>query len=70
VAIRDVLDMLVARSRVPIDVRIDPERFRPNDVPILVSDISRTRDEIDWEPSIPLAQTIQDTLDYWRAAVS
>jgi GDP-4-dehydro-6-deoxy-D-mannose reductase len=70
VAIRDVLDMLVARSRVPIDVRIDPERFRPNDVPILVSDISRIRNEIGWEPSIPLAQTIQDTLDYWRAAVS
>ena len=70
VAMRDVLDMLVARARVPIQVRVDPDRFRPNDVPLLVGDLTRTREELGWAPKIPLEQTLEHTLDYWRAALS
>jgi GDP-4-dehydro-6-deoxy-D-mannose reductase len=66
VAIRDVLDELVARARVPIRVHVDPARFRPNDVPLLVGDPSRLRDELGWMPTIPIAQTLDDILQYWR----
>jgi GDP-4-dehydro-6-deoxy-D-mannose reductase len=69
VAIRDVLDMLVARARVPIRVRVDPSRFRPSDVPLLLGDPSRLRDELGWTPTIPLEQTVSDILRYWRQEV-
>jgi GDP-4-dehydro-6-deoxy-D-mannose reductase len=69
VAIRDVLDMLVARARVPIRVRVDPSRFRPSDVPLLLGDPSRLRDELGWTPTIPLEQTVSDILQYWRQEV-
>ena len=69
VAIRDVLDMLVARARVPIRVRVDPSRFRPTDVPLLLGDPSRLRDELRWTPTIPLEQTLNDILQYWRGEV-
>ena len=69
VAIRDVLDLLVARASVPIRVQVDPARFRPNDVPLLLGDPSRLRDELGWAPKIPLEQTVDDVLQYWRREV-
>jgi GDP-4-dehydro-6-deoxy-D-mannose reductase len=69
ISIREVLDMLVALARVPIQVRVDPARFRPNDVPLLLGDPSRLRDELGWMPTIPLEQTLDDILQYWRQKV-
>jgi GDP-4-dehydro-6-deoxy-D-mannose reductase len=66
VAIRDVLEMLLAEARVPIRVVIDPARLRPNDVPVLLGDPTRIRAELGWAPVIPLQQTLHDLLEYWR----
>ena len=66
VPIRDLLDMLLARARVPIRVRIDPARYRPNDAPLLLGDPSRIREELGWAPEIPLERTVDDLLEYWR----
>jgi GDP-4-dehydro-6-deoxy-D-mannose reductase len=65
-AIGQILDYLVARARVAVQVRVDPSRLRPNDVPVLVGDPSRLRDELGWTAAIPLEQTLSDILDYWR----
>ncbi|HJZ70276.1 MAG TPA: GDP-mannose 4,6-dehydratase [Vicinamibacterales bacterium] len=66
--IRELLDMLLARAQVPIAVTADPSRLRPNDTPLLVGDRSRLRDELGWTPAIPLEQTLDDLLAYWRSA--
>jgi len=63
----EVVGRLVAKSRVPVHVRVDASRFRPNDIPLLVGDPSRIRDEIGWTPAIPLEQTLDDMLEYWRS---
>ena len=53
----------------PIRVHVDPVRFRPNDVPLLLGDPRRLRDELGWRPAIPLEQTLDDILQYWRQKV-
>jgi GDP-4-dehydro-6-deoxy-D-mannose reductase len=67
VSIRQVLEMLLARARVPIRVVVDPTRYRPNDQPLVVGNPARLRDELGWSPVIPMAQTLDDLLEYWRA---
>jgi GDP-4-dehydro-6-deoxy-D-mannose reductase len=67
--IRAVLDALVARARVPVSVEPDPARMRPNDTPVLLGDASKLRQATRWVPAIPFEQTLDDLLDYWRAAV-
>ena len=47
-AIREVLEMLVARARVPVRMRIDTDRLRPSDVPLLLGDPARIRAELGW----------------------
>jgi GDP-4-dehydro-6-deoxy-D-mannose reductase len=66
IAIRDLLDMMLARARVPISIRVDPARFRPNDTPLILGDPSRIRAELGWTAEIPLEQTLDDLLNDWR----
>jgi GDP-4-dehydro-6-deoxy-D-mannose reductase len=67
---RDLLEALVARARVNVTILPDPARFRPNDTPLLLGDLSRIREATGWEPRVPIEQTLHDLLDYWRHALS
>jgi GDP-4-dehydro-6-deoxy-D-mannose reductase len=65
----DVLDILLAAARVPIEVRVDPSRCRPHDTPLVLGDRGRIRSEVGWVPEIPFEQTLADLLESWRHAV-
>lgn len=66
VPIRELLDLLIARARVTVTVRVDSSRYQPNDLPVIAGDPSRIRDELGWQPEIPLMRTADDLLHYWR----
>lgn len=68
-AIQEILNLIVSLSNVEIAVEIDPNKLRPVDVPIIEADITKINELTGWKPEIPLQQTIQETLDYWRARV-
>ena len=70
VAMREVLDILVSLARCPIEVEEDPSRFRASEVTELSGDASKLRAATGWAPTIPLEQTLADTLDAARAAVA
>ena len=67
--IRDILDRLLALSRVTAAVRVDSSRYRANDNPVLVGNPAKIRRAVGWTPSIPLERTLADLLDYWRREV-
>jgi GDP-4-dehydro-6-deoxy-D-mannose reductase len=68
--IKDMLDYLISLSTVKnIEVKQDPKRMRPSDVPILLGDNSKFVSKTGWKPQIDFRQTLKDTLDYWRAHV-
>lgn len=70
IAMRDVLDILVSLARCPIDVEEDPSRFRTSEVTEVRGDPSKLRAATDWAPTIPLEQTLTDTLDAARSVVA
>jgi GDP-4-dehydro-6-deoxy-D-mannose reductase len=67
--VRDILDMLVSAATCEIDVRIDPERMRPSDVPEFRGDATRLRSATGWQPEFPLQQSITDVLNDWRSRI-
>jgi GDP-4-dehydro-6-deoxy-D-mannose reductase len=67
--IQTLVDMLLQLSSIPIDVRQDPSRMRPSDAPIVIGDASRLKEATGWHPEVPIEQSLEDTLDYWRASV-
>lgn len=68
--IQSVLDTLLSYSTAQIEVRQDPARMRPSDVPRRVGDASRLRARTGWEPTIPFEQTLLDILNDWRQRVT
>lgn len=69
-SVRALLEMLLSRARVPIGVVVDPERYRPNDTPLVLGDPSRIHAELGWTASVPMEQTADDLLQYWRDRVA
>jgi GDP-4-dehydro-6-deoxy-D-mannose reductase len=58
---------MLSRARVPIEVKIDPARYRPNDQPLLVGDPTLIRTELGWTATIPIERTVDDLLEFWRS---
>ena len=69
-AVRALVGLFVAQSRVKIEIKQDPARFRPNDTPLVLGDRTRIKNDTGWEPAIPLEQTIDDLLAYWRQQIA
>ncbi len=67
--IKNLLDMLLSFSEVKITIKTDSELFRPNDIPELLCDNTKMSKLTGWKPTIPIKESLKDTLDYWRSIV-
>ncbi len=67
IRIGDMLDMLIAKTDIPIEIKLDPARLRPSDVPVLHGDYSKINTQTGWKPQFSFEQTIEDLLNYWRS---
>ena len=57
----------VAMSDTAIEVKVDENKLRPVDVPIIEPDIDKIKSEVGWQPVISLEQTLRETLEHWRS---
>jgi GDP-4-dehydro-6-deoxy-D-mannose reductase len=62
----DLLDSLITLARVPIEIRTDPARLRPNDNPVVLGNPQRLQQDTGWRPAIGIDDTLRDLLVYWR----
>lgn len=67
--IREILNKVISLSKVNIKVEIDHNKIRPVDVPIIEADVAKLMDATGWKKEIPLEQTIEETLNYWRKKI-
>jgi GDP-4-dehydro-6-deoxy-D-mannose reductase len=65
-SVQHLLDLLLACSDRDIEVRQDPARMRPSDVPVSYADIAKIRATTGWSPQISLEQSVRDVLADWR----
>jgi len=67
--IKEILDKLLSLTEDDIKIKVDPDRLRPSDVPVLLSDSTKFRKITGWEPKISFSQSLKDLLDFWRERV-
>jgi len=58
--VRDLLRELIILAHVPVEVREDPQRMRPSEVPLFVGSNAKLREATGWEPLIPFRESIKD----------
>lgn len=69
IRIGDMLDMLLSYSKIKVQVKPDPARMRPSDVPVLIGDNSKFVAKTGWKDTVPFEKTMEDLLNYWRERV-
>ena len=68
-SIGEMLEKLMALSTIPLGLEVDATRLRPVDTPEIVGDCSKFHARTGWQTEIPLEQSLQDILEYWRKQV-
>ncbi len=68
--IGEVLERLVAHLTCSVEVRVDPEKMRPNDVPLVVGSAARLAADTGWVPRIDLDSSLGDLLAWWRDEIA
>ena len=66
--ISELAEALIARARHPMRLVADGGLMRPVDVAEVRGDPSKLHGATGWRPEVPLDQTLDDLLDYWRCA--
>ena len=61
-SIQHLLDSLLALTEIDIDVRVDPSRLRPVDVPEIRGDAGKLGADTGWQPEITFEETLRDVL--------
>lgn len=60
VKIRDLLRELIAVAHVPVEVRDDPQRARPIDVPLFVGSAAKLQARTGWRPEVALTRSLRE----------
>jgi GDP-4-dehydro-6-deoxy-D-mannose reductase len=68
VSLHDLLDALQRAVGVEVEVRPDPERLRPADIPSMVGDPGRLREATGWTPRYGLDETLADVVRFLEVA--
>src|SRR5947209_5357903 len=68
-AISEILETLISMARIAIRAELDPSRVRGGEATRLALDSTRFCQRTGWSPRITLADSLRDTLAYWRAAI-
>ena len=70
VSIRQLAEMVMAASRLPLRLEVEASRQRPQDIPYLLGDIHKLQQATGWQQDYRLEQTLEDMLTYARAQQS
>lgn len=66
-SVKECLDVLISKARVPISVEIDKARYREAEIEIQVGDSTKINKLLGWKPKIAFEQSLEDSLNNWRA---
>lgn len=69
IAIQELADTLLGMAGTPMKLRVDPDRLRPVDIPVLRGSNRKLRDATGWGPTLTIDETLGDLLEESRLRV-
>jgi nucleoside-diphosphate-sugar epimerase len=64
--LKDLIALTAEIAGRPDLVRLGAVTPPPDDPPVLVADVGRLREEVGWQPSVPLREGLERTVECWR----
>ena len=68
-SIKEILNILISKSNIEIEIKLDRIRFRKSEIPSLIANNKKFSELTGWKPLIDIKKSISDILAYWRKQV-
>lgn len=65
-AMEDIVTMIEESLGHRFELRVDPALLRPTDERVIAGDVTKLKRDTGWTQKIPMRQTVEDMLEYWR----
>ena len=65
IKIQEILNMLLTFSPREIEVKQVPDNMRPSDIPFYIGNPNKIKTVLDWNPIIPLKNSLEDIYHFW-----
>jgi GDP-4-dehydro-6-deoxy-D-mannose reductase len=65
VSIQEVLDIVLTFTDRKPKIIVDPERFRPVELPLLLGSARKLQTQTGWSPQYDIRDTLRDLFEYW-----
>ena len=69
ITVGEFLDVLKAKSSVPIQSVVDKGLLRPVDVTMQIPDVSKFIDKTNWKPRYSIEESVEFLLDHYRRTI-
>ena len=67
VKLRDIIDTTANHLGIKPNICVDPARVRANEIPSVIGDNTKLKQELGWSPKYKLSQTIADMVQYMKS---
>lgn len=64
---RDIETIIENQIGHKLEIKVDKKLLRPTDERIIIGNIDKLKRDTGWKQNIPMEQTVNDMLDYWRS---
>ena len=64
--IEEILNKLLELTDLKVKIKQSSKLIRPSEEQLIIGDSSKFKRDTNWEEKIPIDQTLQDMLNYWR----
>jgi len=65
VALKEVVYFIADYFKIKVELKMDQSLVRPNDNPVIIGNNIKIKNELGWQPELPLEKSIADICDYW-----
>lgn len=67
--LREILSKIIKMSNTEIEIKVDKDKFRKNDILKTRANTSKIYNLLKWKTTIDLEESLKNILDYWRKEV-
>ena len=66
ITLKELINYIADYLKIKVELKVDQSLIRPNDNPVIIGNNKKIRDELGWQPEIPLRKSIVDICDCWE----
>ncbi len=66
ISLSDIIKKICAQLNIDVDISVDQSRIRPMDNKIIIGSNAKIKEELGWQPSISIDESLRDIIAYWK----